>query len=1150
MTETSIDLEYRLEDRYTQRSGRVFLSGSQALVRLPLMQRQRDVEAGLNTAGFISGYTGSPLGGYDIALNQVPELLEEHHIHFEPGINEDLGATAVWGSQQVGLFGNARYDGVFGIWYGKGPGVDRSGDALKHGSYSGSAPNGGVLVLAGDDHGAKSSTTAHQSDHAFIHFGMPFLNPSSVQDYLDLGLHGFAMSRHSGCWIGMKCVTDIIESSASVDIDPNRPSITIPDRDGEGLAARWGVPALKAEDRQYNQRIPALLEYVRVNRLNREAIAAPSRTLGIVTSGKAYLDVMQALEDLGLDAARCRELGVSVFKVAMPWPLEPETLCEFAEGHREILVVEEKRPVIEDQIASLFVNRANAPLLTGKTDPDGSPLVPAVGETTPLIAARSIAARLIALTGDDGLRAALDGLEAESAPPALPAATLARMPSFCAGCPHNRSTKVPDGSVAFGGIGCHGMATFLPERNTPTLFQMGGEGAPWIGISPFTGTDHIFQNLGDGTYYHSGLLAIRAAVAAGVNITYKILANDAIAMTGGQEIAGQMRVDTLSRQIRAEGVTAIAIVSDEPDTYPPDADFAPGTTIHHRDEMDAVQRRMRDTPGVTAIIYDQNCATELRRRRKRGLAPDPDSRPFINTRVCEGCGDCSVQSNCIALEPVETRFGRKRRVNQSACNKDFSCTDGYCPSFVVVNGGQPRKRSDGQQDYTRYVDALPAPEAASTASPFSLLVTGIGGAGVVTLGAILGMAAHLEGKGIGAIDMAGLAQKGGAVFTNMRIGRTPEAVSTIRVSPGKADLVLGCDIVVTGNRKVLGAIRKDETVVIVNKAEVMPGDFARHRDYRLPTDRLVAAIREAAGETGPLFVDAARIAEALFANSIAANMFMLGIAAQQGGLPVSTQAIEQAIRLNGQAVEMNVAAFRWGRRMAHDPKAITDMMNARGRGADRKIAQTLEEIISVREDFLAVYHNRSYAKRFRERIDAIAARESALTKAPGALTETAARQLFKLMAIKDEFEVARLYTAPEFARQLAGEFDSWDKLEFHLAPPILGRKDSNGRPKKSVFGPRMMTVFSLLSRLKPLRFSPLNLFARHPDRRMELETLALYEADLDRIAANAGKENVADATQFAAWPDGIAGYGPVRVKTIEEAMAHRSGFNPVFKAKI
>ena len=1150
MTETSIDLEYRLEDRYTQRSGRVFLSGSQALVRLPLMQRQRDIDAGLNTAGFISGYTGSPLGGYDIALNQVPELLEEHHIHFEPGINEDLGATAVWGSQQVGLFGNARYDGVFGIWYGKGPGVDRSGDALKHGSYSGSAPNGGVLVLAGDDHGAKSSTTAHQSDHAFIHFGMPFLNPSSVQDYLDLGLHGFAMSRHSGCWIGMKCVTDIIESSASVDIDPNRPSITIPDRDGEGLAARWGVPALKAEDRQYNQRIPALLEYVRVNRLNREAIAAPSRTLGIVTSGKAYLDVMQALEDLGLDAARCRELGVSVFKVAMPWPLEPETLCEFAEGHREILVVEEKRPVIEDQIASLFVNRANAPLLTGKTDPDGSPLVPAVGETTPLIAARSIAARLIALTGDDGLRAALDGLEAESAPPALPAATLARMPSFCAGCPHNRSTKVPDGSVAFGGIGCHGMATFLPERNTPTLFQMGGEGAPWIGISPFTGTDHIFQNLGDGTYYHSGLLAIRAAVAAGVNITYKILANDAIAMTGGQEIAGQMRVDTLSRQIHAEGVEAIAIVSDEPDTYPPDADFAPGTTIHHRDEMDAVQRRMRDTPGVTAIIYDQNCATELRRRRKRGLAPDPDSRPFINTRVCEGCGDCSVQSNCIALEPVETRFGRKRRVNQSACNKDFSCTDGYCPSFVVVNGGQPRKRSDGQQDYTRYVDALPAPEAASTASPFSLLVTGIGGAGVVTLGAILGMAAHLEGKGIGAIDMAGLAQKGGAVFTNMRIGRTPEAVSTIRVSPGKADLVLGCDIVVTGNRKVLGAIRKDETVVIVNKAEVMPGDFARHRDYRLPTDRLVAAIREAAGETGPLFVDAARIAEALFANSIAANMFMLGIAAQQGGLPVSTQAIEQAIRLNGQAVEMNVAAFRWGRRMAHDPKAITDMMNARGRGADRKIAQTLEEIISVREDFLAVYHNRSYAKRFRERIDAIAARESALTKAPGALTETAARQLFKLMAIKDEFEVARLYTAPEFARQLAGEFDSWDKLEFHLAPPILGRKDSNGRPKKSVFGPRMMTVFSLLSRLKPLRFSPLNLFARHPDRRMELETLALYEADLDRIAANAGKENVADATQFAAWPDGIAGYGPVRVKTIEEAMAHRSGFNPVFKAKI
>ncbi len=1123
MTKTSIDLEYRLEDRYTQRSGRVFLSGSQALVRLPLMQRQRDVEAGLNTAGFISGYTGSPLGGYDIALNQVPELLEEHRIHFEPGINEDLGATAVWGSQQVGLFGNARYDGVFGIWYGKGPGVDRSGDALKHGSYSGSAPNGGVLVLAGDDHGAKSSTTAHQSDHAFIHFGMPYLNPSSVQDYLDLGLHGFAMSRHSGCWIGMKCVTDIIESSASVDIDPTRPSITLPEGNGDGLAARWGVPALAAEDRQYNQRIPALLEYVRLNRLNREVVSAPSRTLGIVTSGKAYLDVMQALEDLGLDAARCSELGVSVFKVAMPWPLEPETLCEFAEGHREILVIEEKRPVIEDQIASLFVNRPNAPLLTGKTGPDGLPLVSAVGETTPLVAARSIAARLIALTGDDGLRAALDGLKAESAPPALPAATLARMPSFCAGCPHNRSTKVPDGSVAFGGIGCHGMATFLPERNTPTLFQMGGEGAPWIGISPFTGTDHIFQNLGDGTYYHSGLLAIRAAAAAGVNITYKILANDAIAMTGGQEIAGQMRVDTLSRQIHAEGVKAIAVVSDEPDTYPPDASFAPGTTIHHRDEMDAVQRRMRDTPGVTAIIYDQNCATELRRRRKRGLAPDPQARPFINTRVCEGCGDCSVQSNCIALEPVETRFGRKRRVNQSACNKDFSCTDGYCPSFVVVNGGQPRKRSDGQQDYKQHVAALPTPRAASTDTPFSLLVTGIGGAGVVTLGAILGMAAHLEGKGASVLDVTGLAQRNGPVTSHVKVASSPQILKTSRI--GRADLVIGSDMVVTASADVLGRMRKRTTKAVVNSRVAPTSDFATNPDLDLGTGEMERAIAQRSADSE--FIEAGRLAYALTGNEVAANLMLVGFAAQRGWLPVSLDALDRAIQLNGAAVEMNRASVAWGRLLAHDPALVAELVAAKNTADPQPVS--LDDLVADYAQELEAYQDRAYAQRYVDLVAQVRAAESALAGTDGRLATAVARYYYKLLAYKDEYEVARHLSSDAFRDAIAEEFEGEYSIEFLMAPPILQRRDPvTGRYPKRRFGSWILPALKLLSRFKRLRGTPFDPFGYAAHRKMERGLIAQYESDIAMAIERLDAERYKAATEIASWPELVRGYDTVK----------------------
>ncbi|MBC2778970.1 indolepyruvate ferredoxin oxidoreductase family protein [Parasphingopyxis marina] len=1126
MTGATIDTGYRLEDRYRRKTGRVFLSGSQALVRLPMMQRQRDAAAGLDTAGFISGYTGSPLGGYDIALKQVPELLEEHHIHFEPGINEDLGATAVWGSQQVGLFGNARYDGVFGIWYGKGPGVDRSGDALKHGSYSGTSPNGGVLVLAGDDHGAKSSTTAHQSDHAFIHFGMPYLNPASVQDYLDLGMHGFAMSRYSGCWIGMKCVTDTIESSASVEVDPHRVEIVMPDGSNAAgqRSTRWMVPALAIEKRHYQERLPAVQAYVRANGLNRTVIASSVRNLAIVTTGKAYLDVRQALDDLGLDEARCEALGLSLFKVAMPWPLEPEGVLDFVAGHREILVVEEKRPVIEDQIARLLVNMPDHPLLLGKRDEAGAELVSAEGETAPLPVAQAIGARLEALTADADLSARLAVLGRENAGPAAKAASLARMPSFCAGCPHNRSTKLPDGSVAFGGIGCHGMATFLPERNTPTLFQMGGEGAPWIGIAPFTETPHIFQNLGDGTYYHSGLLAIRAAVAAGVNITYKILVNDAIAMTGGQEIAGKMRVDTLTRQVHAEGARAIAVVTDHPEQYGAEADFAPGTTVHHRDDLDEVQRRMREIEGVTAIVYDQNCATELRRRRKRGKAEDPDCRPFIASRVCEGCGDCSVQSNCIAIEPVETDFGRKRRINQSACNKDFSCIEGYCPSFVTVHGGRPRKRDSGaEQGHAALLAALPEPSAAPVEAPFSLLVTGIGGYGVVTLGAILGMAAHLEGKGCSVLDVAGLAQRNGPVTSHVRIAATPEALQATRIA--RADLVIGSDIVVTASADVLGRMRPGLTRAVVNSHVAPTSDFATNPDLDLAADSMEALVVERTEKAE--FLEASRLAYALMGNEIAANLMLVGYAAQRGWLPVSLEALDRAIELNGTAVGMNRAALAWGRIAAHDPERVAAPISPES--ADIGAGESLDALIERNAAELVRYQDEAYAARYRELVERARTAETGLGGGEDDFARAVARYYYKLLAYKDEYEVARLLSGEEFRKALEEEFEGDFRIEFHMAPPILQRRDPRtGRYPKRRFGGWMIHALRLLAKFRRFRGTAFDVFGYAAHRRLERALIAEYESDVAMIAERLDHANREAAVRLAGWPELVRGYDSVK----------------------
>lgn len=1133
---------YVLEDRYRKKSGRVYLSGSQALVRLPMMQRDRDLAAGLNTAGFISGYTGSPLGGYDTALKAAREDLDAHQIVFQPGVNEELGATAVWGSQQTDLVGEARYDGVFGLWYGKGPGLDRAGDALKHGSYSGSSKHGGVLVLAGDDHGAKSSTVAHQSDHAFIHYGMPYFNPATVQDYLDFGLYGFALSRFSGCWIGMKCVTDTIESSASVNVSEDQVTITLPEGDDfkEGaLNAGWGVYPVIAEQRHYQKRIPAVKAFVKANKLNRAIIESDNGLLGIVTTGKAHLDLMQALEELGLDHDECRALGVGVFKVAMPWPLESELILAFARRYKHILVVEEKRPIIEQQLASIFVNDKSSPALLGKFDDMNAPLLSSEGELNALNLSEAVRCLLARLGG--GARFEPKPAPAKPGVAAGQAGNLIRLPSFCAGCPHNTSTKVPDGSMAFGGIGCHGMAMFLPERKTPTLFQMGGEGAPWIGIAPFTEKKHIFQNLGDGTYYHSGLLAIRAAVAAKVNITYKILVNDAIAMTGGQTIEGNMRVDELTRQVHAEGVRRIALVSDDIEKYDSNYNFAPGVTIHDRDKLDDVQKELREIEGVSILVYEQYCATELRRRRKRGMAEDPDRRIFINQRVCEGCGDCGVQSNCIAIEPVETMYGRKRRINQSACNKDFSCVKGYCPSFVTVHGGTPKKRSAGigaalPAEAEKLAAQLPAPQTAPLDTPFSLLVTGIGGAGVVTIGALLGMAAHLEGKGCSVLDVAGLAQRNGPVTSHVRIAAHPEDLHASRIVA--ADLVLGCDIVVTTGQDVMSKLNAAKSRAVVNTRVAPTSAFASNPDLDLTADDMVKAISGVLKEGHAEFVNAGKLAYALMGNEIATNLFLVGYALQKGWVPVGLKALVKAIELNGVSVEMNKSALTWGRLSATDLAAVEEFAFGEDEKPGVVQSQTVEALIEKFSNELVAYQDEKYAGKYRS---LVAKAQAADEKFPGehqALTGAVARYFYKLMAYKDEYEVGRLYSDPDFMRSLKEEFEGDLRLEFHMAPPILQKRDpKTGRYKKRKFGPGTIRLYAVLAKLKFLRGTPFDIFGHSKHRKEERALIEHYERTVTGVLGKINAKNYSIVVEIASYPEMIRGYDTVKDEHLKKAQA-------------
>ncbi len=1129
-----------LDDKYDLSKERIFVSGAQAIVRMLLMQQALDKRIGLNTAGFVSGYRGSPVGGLDQQFWRAKKPLSASSIVFQPGLNEELAATACWGSQQTELLGEGKHDGVFALWYGKGPGVDRSGDVFRHANLAGTAPHGGVLALMGDDHTAESSTNAHATEFLFVDTMIPIFNPAGVQELIDYGLYGYALSRFAGTWAALKCVKDNIESTASVEVSLDRLQIVIPEIDlpPGGLSIRHELDQLGQEERLHNHKRAAAAAFIRANSLNRIVYSGGRKAkLGIITVGKSYLDVREALDELGIGEARAAELGVRLFKVACPWPLDLVHIKEFARGLETIIVVEEKRSLIEVQVREDLYGTSMQPVVVGKKDERGDWLFPVKGALDPNDIAVAIGERVLKVIGpSEEIAAHVKRLRQYQAMLADAKDVAARVPYFCSGCPHNTSTKVPEGSIAGAGIGCHFMALWM-DRSTYGFTAMGGEGAQWVGQAPFSKRDHFFQNLGDGTYNHSGSLALRWAIAAGVNMTYKILYNDAVAMTGGQPHEGNLKADEIARQVRAEGVERIAVVTDEPEKYAGTAEFPAHATIHHRDDLDAVQRELREVKGVSVLLYDQTCAAEKRRRRKRGTFPDPDKRVIINELVCEGCGDCGVKSNCVSVQPVETEFGRKRMIDQSSCNKDFSCVNGFCPSFVTVHGAKLRK-AEGVVGKGEALQGVPAPAIASLDKGWAAIIDGIGGTGVVTIGAILGMAAHLEGKGCGMIDMAGLAQKGGAVFSHVRIARTPADIASIRVSAGKADLVLGGDLVVSGAKKVLASVREGKTLFVANTAEVMPGDFARNADFSLPAERLKKAIRAAAGETRAHFFDATRTATVLFGNSVGSNMFMLGFACQKGGLPVSADSIEAAIRLNGQAADMNVSAFRWGRRAAHDPDHVRGLVDG-ATSSGRTLETTLEGIVEKRAAFLVQYQNAAYAARYKAQVDRVAAAETSVSGKPGPLSDAVARYLFKLMAVKDEYEVARLYADGSFQRQLNAQFSGYDRLEFHLAPPVLGRKDTQGHPRKTSFGPWMMRAFKVLAGLRGLRGTVFDVFGYASERRMERALVQTYLGDIDTVLTTLSPAKIASAAALLAWPEKVRGYGHIKQNSIHTIQSQR-----------
>ncbi len=1125
--------DYRLDDNLQARGGTVFLTGTQALVRLPLMQRRLDRERGLDTAGFISGYRGSPLGGYDQELWRARAQLEAEQIRFLPAINEELAATAVLGSQQVETDPERGVQGVFGLWYGKGPGVDRAGDALKHGNVYGSSPHGGVLVVAGDDHGCVSSSMPHQSEFAMQAWGMPVVNPANLAEYLEFGLYGWALSRFSGMWVGFKAISETVESGATVDLDSIRTRFDEPvdfSVAASGLHYRWpDLPGLGIETR-HAHKLDAVRAFARANAIDRLLCPSPQARAGIVTCGKAHLDVLEVLRRLGIGLDALEQAGIRLYKVGLSFPLEPTRLLAFQCGLEEILVIEEKGAVVEQQLRQLFYNLPDGarPRLLGKQDADGAPLLAAHGELRPSRIAAVLAPWLARHAPALERRGALEGF-AVPVPLSNAADGVRRQPYFCSGCPHNSSTKVPEGSRAQAGIGCHFMASWM-DRSTTGLIQMGGEGVDWVAHSMFSKTPHVFQNLGDGTYFHSGFLAIRQAIAGRANITYKILYNDAVAMTGGQPVDGSITVDAIAWQVHAEGARAIAVVSDAPAKYAGlHARFPGSTSFHGRDEMDQVQRRLRDTPGVTVLVYDQTCAAELRRRRKKRELPEPARRMAINSAVCEGCGDCGVQSNCLSIVPLETPFGRKRTIDQSSCNKDYACADGFCPSFVSVEGGRLRKAAGAQADpgaLRRAAAALPAPPAHAWDAPFNLLVTGVGGTGVVTVGALVSMAAHLEGKAASVLDFMGFAQKGGAVLSFVRLAADAGQLHQARIDAGQADALLACDMVVAASADALQALRHGHTRVVANTHQFPTAAMVRDPDASLPADGLMDRLRHAAGAAQLATCNGQLLAQQLMGDTIAANILLLGFAWQRGLVPVGLAALERAIELNGVAVEANKAALAAGRLAASDAPLLRSWLAPAAAPGEA----SLGELIEQRAELLVRYQDASLAAHYREFVAIVRERESAVLGRDAALplTRAVAKGYAKLLAYKDEYEVARLFSDGAFRQQLAQQFEGDYKLAYHMAPPLLGAR-------KRRFGPWLGTVMRVLAKGKSLRGTPLDVFGYSRERRRERQLARDYAARIQRLLPRLNTGNHAALVALAELPEAIRGFGHVKLASIARA---------------
>ncbi|GGO78924.1 indolepyruvate ferredoxin oxidoreductase [Marinobacterium nitratireducens] len=1136
-----------LNDKYTKESGTVYMTGNQALVRLPLLQKQRDVAAGINTAGYITGYRGSPIGTYDMELSRAKKLLEEHDVVFQPGVNEELAMTSVWGTQQIESEETKKFDGVFSIWYGKGPGVFRAGDAIKHGSFFGASRQGGVLMLAGDDHVAKSSTIAHFSDPEMMAHGSPILYPSNIQEVIDYGLIGFALSRYSGAWVTLKVVNETVEGTATVDLDPAL-SVT---REPEGLEIppeahfvppTGGLgPAATAERMAYSGRIPLIKAFARLNKLDRITLEAPQRKLGIVTSGKVYQDLLRAMQLMGIDEDKARSMGISIYKVAMTWPLEDQGMAEFAEGQDELLVLEEKLPLLENQIADQLFNwpAEKRPRLIGKRDEHGLQIQKTYGAIYPDEVVVLLRDRLAALGMlDDATRDNADKYLATitgGCGAIIP--SLVRIPYFCSGCPHNTSTKVPEGSKAMAGIGCHAMAGFM-NRNTTFPTQMGGEGHNWVGLSHFVGDKHRFQNLGDGTYHHSGLLAIHAAVSQKANITYKILYNDAVAMTGGQEAEGHLTPQQISEQVTALGAKRVVVTTDDPERYEDLPAFARGVEIFHRRELERLQLELRETKGVTVLIHDQTCAAEKRRRRKRGKFPDPDKRLFINDQVCEACGDCSVQANCVSLQTRKTEFGNKRKIDQSTCNKDYRCVDGFCPSFVTVLGGKLRKAETANLGNSLF-EGLPTPARAEFDDVFAIMINGIGGTGVVTIGAVLGMAAHLEDKSISIYDQTGFAQKGGAVQSHLRIGHRQKDITSLPIGPADADLIIGCDLVVTASESSMRSIRRGETKAVVNTDPVATAALQLVRDFELPSSALVKGLADVLGDDLAT-IDATKIANALTGNSIASNMFLVGFAFQKGWLPLSEEAILKAIEINGVSIPFNQGAFQLGRVAAHDINRITKLIEDQLNAGKPDVAETPAAALARRVEHLTAYQNKAYADRYLDLVNRVRQIEEQKMPGQSALTDAVTRNYFKLMAYKDEYEVARLYTDGKFVESLKQQFDGDFKLKFNLAPPLLSKRDPvTGHLRKKEFGPWVFKAFGVLAKLKGLRGTAFDIFGYTDERKMERQLIVDYRETVESLLSQLTAGNYDLAVKIAELPMDIRGYGHVKEAAVEKAAAQK-----------